>query len=69
MATFISRNPFAREELWRENYTPTDATCAWCGRLNRWRKLFIYIILTDGGRHNTINGVFCSVDCMRSYHD
>jgi len=70
----ISRDPFAREELHRFIDTGrSHCTCAWCGG-RRTRKgkplphLFRFEVQTDGGRHNKIDRLFCSTDCMRAYH-
>ena len=65
MARFISRDPFAREELWREN--AGKGCCSWCGTD---RKLYSYYIEPDSiaPRASRIKGSFCSVGCMRAYH-
>ena len=79
--TYISRDPFAREELHRR-LVPTRCGCAECGRVRRrgramppeggvnpaTDRLFKYDIQTDGGRTHPIRGLFCSADCMRAYH-
>lgn len=67
-SAYISRNPFAREELRRRSVT-TSGTCGWCGGTRKNRKLFQYVIETDGGRKFEINGLFCSISCMRTYHN
>jgi hypothetical protein len=66
---YISRDPFAREELHREQVAVTSKGCWWCGMLNRFKKLFVYRVESDGGRVSPIRGEFCCVDCMRTYHD
>lgn len=75
---FISRNPFAREELHREIVRPSPASlrpfeCAWCGQTRRNGTLFQYGIERDGvspsytARRNS-TGLFCSLSCHNSYH-
>lgn len=80
--TYISRDPFAREELHRvivERY----GNCDWCGNV-RYRKgkpiladsmfpgklarLFVYITETDGGSRHEHRGQFCSKSCHDIYH-
>lgn len=75
MSRLISRDPFARTELHRENYAllPNEAcTCSWCGQRRATNPpLFKYSIVGDGTsrRINYLKGAFCSVSCMRAYHD
>jgi len=68
---FISRDPYAREEIWRQ-CVRTKSTCDWCGQ-NRKGHLFVYSIEPDGcistNCSNLINGKFCSIDCLRAYHN
>jgi hypothetical protein len=69
---FISRNPFARQELHSKKvFTPQD--CGWCGQVKTDRDghqyLYEYRVENDGGRKNVITGQFCCADCMRSYHN
>jgi len=75
---YISRDPFARTEIHRRReydsrgvHTPAD--CSWCGRVKETRSghkyLFRYSIESDGGRKSDITGRFCSVSCMRAYHE
>ena len=68
---YISRDPFAREELHRKTVNPGNNTCDWCGNLNRHDKLFQYYVEPDriNYQKNDIDGLFCSIGCMRSYHD
>lgn len=67
---FISRNPFAREELHRESVKTTES-CNWCGNRRKSGKLFRYYINPDSlyNRRNTIKGLFCCIGCMRAYHN
>jgi len=67
--TYVSRDPFAREELHREK-VKTSKGCDWCGQTRKGGKLFAYHIEPDGilCRKNPIKGLFCSVGCMRAYH-
>ncbi|MET4190607.1 MULTISPECIES: hypothetical protein [unclassified Bradyrhizobium] len=66
----VGRDPFARFDLER---TQVEAPaymkgCDWCDNANQWRSLFKYRHNSDGGRKTEINGKFCSIGCMRSYH-
>jgi hypothetical protein len=67
---FISRNPFARSELHREQVEPHGATCSWCGSLNRNGKLFQYRSENDDNprRNGVARGLFCSVGCLRIFN-
>ena len=61
---YISRDPFAREELHKESLGQGE--CDWCGLKKRvWK----YSVETDSGQISEINGQFCSKICMMSYHD
>lgn len=68
---YISRDPFAREELHREAIETRD-TCDFCGNTRKDGKLFQYRIEKDGSRfwdkRDTIKGLFCSIGCMVAYH-
>lgn len=67
---YVSRDPFAREELHRSFVR--NAKCSWCGsaRITRTGNTgaYTYRIETDGGRTHDIRGTFCSTDCMHTYH-
>lgn len=71
---YISRNPFAREELHRSSVPVTHETCAWCGSQRRGgrdgskRYLYQYRTESDGGRKFEHSGLFCSKSCHDSYH-
>lgn len=69
MARLISRDPFAREELWRTSvgHVFDFGKCHWC---STGPARYTYEIRSDSinGRTATIKGVFCSISCMRSYH-
>ena len=62
---YVSRNPFAREELF---YEYTEGKCYWCGNTNKRGKVKRFYVESDGGRINEITGVFCSKDFMRTYY-
>ena len=70
MSTQISHDAFARESLLRDS-VETSKSCDWCGCKKKSGKLFAYSIESDGfgARPNAIKGLFCSVTCMRSYHE
>lgn len=67
----ISRNPFARSELHREelrqgaNRPPSYDNC---GNHNARGNLFAYSRESDGGGKDHIRGLFCSKACMEAYH-
>lgn len=70
---FISRNLFAREELHKE-VVYTSCTCKWCGQIKTTKKgksfLYQYNIQPDSIRNivNNIEGLFCSISCMKTYY-
>ena len=70
MSTQISHDAFARRSLLRDS-VETSKSCDWCGRAKKAGKLFVYSIEGDGfgARPNAIKGYFCSIQCMRSYHN
>lgn len=65
----ISHDPFAREAITREIVRTTE-TCDWCGRSNEKGRLFRYYVEPDRivCRQHEIQGLFCSVECMRIYY-
>ena len=72
MSRQISRDPFARTELHSEtvDYLGAGRTGCWyCDGLNGYGKLFQYRQESDGGRVSHIQGKFCSITCMRAYHN
>lgn len=62
---YVSRDPFARQELHKES---VKGTCTNCGSANRYGKVWKFREETDGGRSSEINGEFCSKGCLESYH-
>ena len=68
--TVISHDAFGRYETIRRTVKAIDS-CAWCGNA-RWNgRLFQYGSLSDGygSRPNWQHEAFCSVSCMRIYHN
>ena len=70
---YISRDPFARTELHRQNvYVSADASCAWCGRVRATCKgrqyLYQYRTESDGGRVSPHGRLFCDKSCHDSYY-
>lgn len=71
---FVSRDPFAREEIHRRavQCAGKGSECQWCGRVRESRKgvrtLYEYRVESDGGRVSVIEGLFCSIGCMRAFH-
>ena len=75
MSRLVSHDPFTREELHSERIKVCASTCDWCGSAKHTKSmlpyLFRYWIEHDDSlirAKNYIDGCFCSVDCMRSYH-
>jgi hypothetical protein len=69
---FVSRDPFAREELYKRRIYAASG-CAWCGSVKQTRDgkrsyLFRYCYEPDAGRPSEVSGDFCSISCMRAYH-
>jgi hypothetical protein len=80
MSTQIYHSSFARYTIDREvihlpSWPNDTRTCTNCGNLsydhNEKPRLFKYSRSSDGygARINYIDGQFCSVSCMRQYHD
>jgi hypothetical protein len=66
----IARDPFARHDVIRRQEQPGQLQrCAWCGNRNHNDKLYRYGVWEDGGRVRFQRELFCSVGCMRSYHN
>ena len=71
--TQVSRDPFARTTIMRERiYGLSDPTCQFCGQTHKTPKgrpyLYRYYLDSDGGLRQKFPGLFCSIDCMRSYN-
>jgi len=70
--TYVSRDPFARQELhrshWSDKELAASASCDWCGHRNAKGGLYTYRIESDGGRVSEIQGKFCGITCMRAYN-
>ena len=67
--THVKRYPFGRWTLTRELIDPiARSECDFCG--SREGK-FVYFVEYDSisDQEDEIKGAFCSVDCMRYYHD
>ena len=72
MATQISHDAFARESILREVVSVGPGrTCKYCGGVRKNQTLFQYFVESDqyGSRPNKIDGLFCSIGCMRTYHE
>jgi hypothetical protein len=75
---YISRDPFARTDLHRENDYLVGSGCAWCGgaRHNRPSKthpvgrpyLYRFYVETDTGHTYYDDKLFCSKSCRESYY-
>ena len=65
----IARDSFARHDVIRRQEPAVTGGCAWCGGHNRNGTLFRYGVWNDGGRQHWQDELFCSVRCMRSYHN
>jgi hypothetical protein len=78
---YISRDPFAREELHSSTVEVTAESCAWCGQRRcpgaRRRTLaaqqlryflYRYRVESDGGRVSQDSQLFCSKGCRTTYY-
>jgi hypothetical protein len=68
----VSRDPFARQTVYRRRVYATKG-CLWCGQSHKTPSQmrsynFAYHVESDGGAKRDIAGEFCSIGCMRSYH-
>lgn len=65
----VNRNPFARQETHKRS-VKTKESCAFCGCKKQNSRLYQYSVEHDGIRNQTttIDGLFCSIGCMRAYH-
>ena len=78
--SLVSRDPFARQELHRSvvhiphynSYLPLSSQyrCWNCGGTRKNGTIFKYRLENDDNsqRPGDVNGYFCSVGCMRSFH-
>lgn len=71
--TYISRDPFTRQELHREVVPVVSQACDWCGNVRHRKKgdvyyLYQYRTEPDAGRPATHRGLFCSKPCHDAYH-
>lgn len=68
----ISRDPFARTELHRENEYSETAGCNWCGRqrISRGGRTYLYRYRTetDSGHVLYDGKKFCSLTCRKAYY-
>lgn len=72
MSRYISRDPFARHTITRVTVKYPVGSCGWCGSIRRTKTgvpfLYRYNVVHDSGRTDTGAGLFCSIDCHRTYH-
>ncbi len=75
MTIKLGRDPFARETTTRKMYYCSElVTCSWCGNNNTTPtgRYFLYQYIIEPDRvnpvFNVISGLFCSIQCCRSYH-
>ena len=68
-AVMISRDPFARVELFRR--VEESGTCYWCGNTNAHGKVFRYGYESDGMTRGITwdRQVYCSRNCRRTSCD
>ena len=67
---YISRDPFARQELHRHVVADQPSkTCDWCGNTRKNGTLFQYRTESDGGSTFIHRGLFCSKGCHDAYHN
>ena len=62
----ISRDPFARWELHKRLH-PSNDSCRWCEAIGRVYQFEIHH--DDKNKPDVVRGLFCSVSCMRDYHN
>lgn len=61
-------DPFARLTIMKRQ---VRGDCAWCGGTDRRGKVYQYFVHNDdslSGRTQDIQGVFCGVECLNTYH-
>lgn len=65
----VNHDPFARQSLVRYTY-PSHKACDNCGQSPRTHGIFRYAMSPDdSSREYDISGAFCSIGCMRQYHN
>lgn len=77
----LSRDPFARESLHARRVTAPSGDmghmdrlycCDYCGTTKRTKRgrpyAYRFTVESDAGRTSEIPGTFCSVSCMRTFH-
>ena len=62
----LGRDSFARHDV-RKEYT-SGKECSWCG--NTDKRMFMIVIDRDSIRPDktSLDGEFCSMACVKSYH-
>lgn len=66
----IKHDAYARQELWRTSIKRGTRTCDWCGGHAAFNRLYQYHIEPDASNQkNILKGLFCSIHCLRAYHD
>lgn len=69
MSRMMRRDPFAREELHRQELPRhVGMGCGWCGGRNANGRLYEYWVETDGGRKHVDRELFCSDSCREAYN-
>ena len=69
----ISHDAFARQSVYRETVFTVAKTCEFCGNVKKTPKgtpyLYKYYVENDGitARKIPLKGLFCSIECARSY--
>jgi hypothetical protein len=73
MSRLVSRNPFARCELYASRVHDVTSTCHYCGGIRvtvrsgtKW--LYQFWEKTDGGRTYLDEQMFCSRECRTDYY-
>jgi hypothetical protein len=73
MARLINRDPFAREELYKEyiQHDTSKGGCDNCDGTDKNGRIYRFYSEPDGllNRKNYLKGQFCSVGCMKEYHE
>lgn len=68
----VKRDPFARQELHRENEYDETQTCMFCGQQRKSKSgkayLYRFYVETDSGHTYYDKAKFCSLSCRTSYY-
>jgi hypothetical protein len=69
--TFVRRDRFAREELWKDRLYHPMSTCQRCGSVALFRGrrcLYQFTRVPDAGRSLPGSRLFCSLPCYEGFY-